>query len=80
MNKCCVCGRATVGLLCSGIECRKEYHRVFTWTKNREKRNIRGSGKHYENTPEKLNAIKDKYKNGVTDEHLKEMLGGWNDL
>lgn len=73
---CVLCGAETRGFICMGEECRKEYHRVFTWTYNRMKNNTRASGKHYENTPEKLNAIKEKYKNGVTDEHLKEMIRG----
>ncbi len=42
----------------------------------RQKRtpNERFSGLKYENSPDKLNAIKEKYKNGVTEEILKEML------
>lgn len=35
----------------------------------------RYSGKKYENSPEKLQAIKEKYKNGVTIGHINQMLG-----
>lgn len=34
----------------------------------------RYSGENYTNTSEKLQAIRDKYKNGVTVEHIKAML------
>lgn len=34
----------------------------------------RHSGKKYENSPERLEEIKNKYKNGVTIEHIKAML------
>ena len=37
--------------------------------------NIRQSGKDYVNSKEKLNAIKEKYKNGVTQEIMEEWLG-----
>ena len=54
----------------------KEYRRILSYTCNRSKRildnDLRASGKHYENTPEKLEAIKEKYRNGVTDDIMKE--------
>lgn len=34
----------------------------------------RFSGKNYEKTPEEIQAIKEKYKNGVTIEHIKAIL------
>lgn len=34
--------------------------------------NLRASGKHYENSEEKLERIKEKYKNGVTMDILKK--------
>lgn len=34
----------------------------------------RYSGKEYKNSPEKLKAIREKYKKGVTDKTVKEML------
>lgn len=40
----------------------------------RHTKNKRYSGKVYQNTPEKLQAIKEKYKNGVTEEMLKSWL------
>lgn len=39
-----------------------------------KKHTKRFSGKIYENTPEKLAAIKEKYKNGVTDRILEELF------
>lgn len=54
----------------------KEYRRILTYVCNRSARirdnDLRASGKHYENTPEKLEAIKEKYRNGVTDDIMKE--------
>lgn len=54
----------------------KEYRRILSYTCNRSARirdnDLRASGKHYENTPEKLEAIKEKYRNGVTDDIMKE--------
>lgn len=54
----------------------KEYKRIQSSVCNRSKRildnDLRASGKHYENTPEKLEAIKEKYRNGVTDDIMKE--------
>ena len=36
--------------------------------------NLRASGKHYENSEEKLEQIKEKYKNGVTMDILEEFV------
>ena len=36
--------------------------------------NLRASGKHYENSEEKLERIKEKYKNGVTMDILEEFV------
>ena len=36
--------------------------------------NLRASGKHYENSKEKLEQIKEKYKNGVTMDILEEFV------
>lgn len=38
--------------------------------------NLRSSRKHYENSEEKLMEIKEKYKNGVTMDILKEFVRG----
>lgn len=38
------------------------------------KYNLRASGKHYENSEEKLEQIKEKYKNGITMNILKEFV------
>lgn len=53
---------------------KKIYHQVYSWTRNRMKNDIRASGKKYINPPEKIQAIKEKYKNGVSIEHIKSML------
>lgn len=45
--------------------------------KNKRK-DIRHSGLVYENSAEKIEALKQKYKNGVTKEILAEWLGGAN--
>lgn len=54
----------------------KEYKRIQSYVCQRSARirdnDLRASGKHYENTPEKLEAIKEKYRNGVTDDIMKE--------
>lgn len=53
-------------------EFRLEYYKLYSEPRNTPDK--RYSGKRYENSPEKLKAIKEKYKNGVTEEHIKEML------
>lgn len=73
-NKCILCGAETQGFICMDSECRKTYHQVYSWTQNRMKLNIRASGKKYVNPPEKIQSIKNKYKNGVTVETIKAML------
>ena len=54
----------------------KEYRRILSYTCNRSAcirdNDLRASREHYENTPEKLEAIKEKYRNGVTDDIMKE--------
>jgi hypothetical protein len=54
----------------------KEYRAMYyrTYQQIRDGRNIRYSGKEYTNTPERLKAIKEKYANGVTLQHIKEMV------
>jgi len=47
------------------------YRRVYAKTHS----NKRFSGRKYKNSPEKLAAIKEKYKNGVSKEFINEMLG-----
>ena len=73
-NKCILCGAETQGFICMGVECRKIYHQVYLWTRNRMKYDIRASGKKYINPPEKIQTIKEKYKNGATVETIKAML------
>lgn len=54
----------------------KEYRAMYHYVYNQMKagRNIRYSGKDYTNTPERIQAIKEKYANGVTTQHIKEMV------
>jgi len=73
-NKCVLCGAVTKGFICMGSECRKIYHQVYSWTQNRMKYDIRASGKKYINPLEKIQAIKEKYKNGVSVEIIKQMM------
>ncbi len=51
-------------------EFKKQYKKLY----QEGKRIKRFSGKNYENSPEKLNQIKEKYKNGVTQEILKNIF------
>lgn len=51
---------------------RKQY--TFLYNEAMTKKS-RFSKKDYENTPEKLKQIKEKYKNGVSKETINEMLG-----
>lgn len=71
---CILCGAETQGFICMGSDCKKNYHQVYSWTQQRAKNNIRASGKKYINPPEKIQAIKEKYKNGVSVEIIKQML------
>lgn len=71
---CILCGAETQGFICMGSKCRKTYHQVYSWTQQRAKNNIRASGKKYINPPEKIQAIKEKYKNGVSVEIIKQMM------
>lgn len=73
-KQCILCGAETRGFICMGSECQKIYHQVYSWTRNRMKYDIRASGKKYVNPPEKIQAIKEKYKNGITVETIKSML------
>lgn len=54
----------------------REYHTMYHYVYNqmRDGRNVRYSGKDYTNTPERIKAIKEKYANGVTAQHIKEMV------
>lgn len=57
----------------------KQYRALYLYEANKVRRltrnNIRNSETHYVNSEEKLNAIKEKYKNGVTQEIMEEWLG-----
>ena len=57
---------------------RKEYKKLQTNYCAKSARirnyNLRASGKHYENSEEKLERIKEKYKNGVTMDILNEFI------
>lgn len=51
---------------------RDEYHMLYQRTM--QAGNRRFSGKHYENSPEKLKQLKEKYKNGISLKTINEML------
>lgn len=63
-----------------GVE---QYRALYLYEANKVRRlmrnNTRFSGKDYVNSKEKLNAIKEKYKNGVTKEILTEWMGEYFD-
>jgi adenine specific DNA methylase Mod len=56
----------------------KQYRALYMYELNKairlRKSNKRYSGENYVNPEEKLNAIKEKYKNGVTDDILAEFM------
>lgn len=52
-------------------EFRRQYQRLYQEAVQCPKRY---SGKEYKNSPEKLKAIREKYKKGVADKTVKEML------
>lgn len=82
MDKCLLCGNTVRqgAFICSRKECVEQYHCIYSKNWQRTKNNTRASGKKYENSPERLEEIKNKYKNGVTVEHIKAMLEKQNDL
>ena len=57
-------------------EYRKEYMYFYIAARQKMRADIRHSKKRYVNSEQKLNEIKAKYANGVTDEILAEWLGG----
>lgn len=56
----------------------KEYKKIQSNYCNKSRRilqnNLRSSRDHYENSQEKLKAIKEKYKNGLTEDILKKFV------
>lgn len=52
----------------------RDYRTIYCRTMYRAKNDIRSSRKEYTNDKKKLDEIKEKYKNGVTDKILKEWL------
>lgn len=52
-------------------EYRRQYYQLYSEAKQHTQRH---SGKEYINSKEKLEAIKQKYKNGVTDEILNDFI------
>ena len=55
---------------------RREYHTMYhnVWQQIRNNSDKRYSESKYTNTPERIQAIKEKYANGVTAQHIKEMV------
>lgn len=78
--ECVVCDKKFTsnykGSSACSTECKKIYHKMYGFTLNRVKWNTRNSGKKYTNSKEKLLAIKEKYKNGIS----KEMIENWLEI
>lgn len=55
---------------------KKKYDFALEYFSRLRDNDLRTSGKHYENTPEKLEAIKEKYRNGVSREMIEEWIMG----
>lgn len=76
--ECVVCGKKFVtgykNCVSCSAECKKIYHRMYLFTFIRQRDNVRNSGKKYTNSKEKLLAIKEKYKNGVSKELIEDWL------
>lgn len=53
------------------VEFKKQYQRLYQETIQSHKRY---SGREYKNSSEKIKALREKYKKGVTDKTVKEML------
>jgi hypothetical protein len=55
---------------------KSEYKRQYSALYNQAKYhpNSRNSGRRYQNSPQKIKDIKEKYKNGVTEEIMKELF------
>ena len=53
---------------------KENFHNLYIRVYAKTHYNKRFSGKKYENSPEKLAAIKEKYKNGVSKSVIEEML------
>lgn len=55
-------------------EYRIQYSEIYYLTKYRYEHDVRHSHTKYENSKDKIDEIKEKYKNGVTENILKEWL------
>ena len=51
---------------------RRQYETLYRFAEQSTRRN---SGKEYENTKDHLQSLKEKYKNGVNNDIIKEMVG-----
>lgn len=76
--ECVVCGRFFSAhgencFVCSK-ECTKKYHKMYITTVYRTQNNVRNSREIYSNLPEKIQAIKEKYKNGIPKGELEKWL------
>ena len=52
-------------------EYNRQYHQLYDEAKQKKSRY---SGQVYDNSPDKLKALREKYKNGVSDKTIREML------
>lgn len=59
---------------CLGLTKDQYIYRIRKGLISRKNNNGRFSGLNYRNSPERLNKIKEKYRNGVTADILKEMF------
>ena len=78
--ECVVCGKQFItnyknSAACSA-ECKKKYNTMYVFTSNKLRHDIRNSKKKYTSSKEKLLAIKEKYKNGIS----KEMIENWLEI
>ena len=56
-------------------EYKKQYTSLYEKTKYNRKYNRRYSGRKYVNSDSKIQALKEKYKNGVPEKEINKMLG-----
>lgn len=58
-------------------EYRRQYEQVRQKTWQHIRKDVRFSGREYTNSLEKLEAIKEKYKDGVRPEHVEALVEAW---
>ena len=73
-SRCQVCGALieVKGRRCYCDECRK----LSEWKRKNYAVSLRYSGRRYKNTPDTLEAIREKYKNGIPSGTIERMVSG----